>query len=174
MQNTIIGVLGGIVLSLVVFIVYSQITNNNNKNETKLDLPTYSTTYNPQSNPYLDMQKAGTQAQKTNKKILMIVGDNGCPWSSEFDRFMQSNQELNKKLYSNYEVLKVYYNSKSTNPKIQSFLKQFPAGAGTPHFYVLDSKKRPLTSKKSVDLEQGFSYSPLKVENFLDKWIKHK
>jgi thioredoxin-related protein len=177
MKDIIIGILVGVVFSLVAFIVYSNIVPNGastNTNQHTLvvdkDLEVYSKFYNPKANPHLDLQKASIKAEKNHKRIFMIVGDTSCPWSSEFDRFISSNQAVNKNLYDNYEVLKVFYNTKTKNKDIQSFLKQFPKGEGTPHFYILDTKKRLLRSQSSTSLEQGFSYSADRVNKVLLQW----
>ena len=174
MQQGIIGLLVGVIISLIGFIIYdktnSHLSSNMPQQIQNKVLPHYSLTYDPNANPHLNTQEAIVNAKKTNKNIMIIVGDDECPWSGAWDGFVVSNPNVANALYSNYEVVKVFYNKKTKNKDIRSFLSQLPKGPGTPHFYVIDTNKKLLVSQKSANMEQGFSYSPAKVLEFLNKY----
>ena len=175
MQQGIIGLLVGIIISLVGFIIYDKTTTSSQQISSSVTrvLPHYSLDYDPNANPHLDTKEATIKAKKTNKNILIVIGDNSCPWSGAWDAFLISHPVVADAVYNNYEVVKVFYNKKTKNQDIRSFLSQLPKGPGTPHFYVMDTNNKLLVSKKSADMEQGFSYSPAKVLEFLNKYKAH-
>jgi len=177
MQQGIIGLFVGITISLIGFIIYDKTNSHSSLNMPQQTqnrvLPHYSLTYDPNANPHLNTQEAILNAKKHNKKLLIVVGNNKCTWSGEWDRFVMNNPKIYDVMYKNYEIVKVYYDPRTKNQNIRSFLSQLPKGPGTPHFYVIDTNKKLLVSKKSADMEQGFSYSPQKVLDFLNKYKAH-
>jgi thioredoxin-related protein len=132
-------------------------------------LPIYSLKYDPKRVAQEDLKVTILDAKEQNKRILMKVGGDWCPWCNAFDSFLIDNPDIKSLLYDNYVVLKVYTGPENYN---RGFLSQFPRNVATPHFYVLDKEGKLLHSQTTEILEKGRSYDKLKVKTFLSRWIK--
>ena len=132
-------------------------------------LPDFSVAYNPAHDPESDLDFAIATAEETNRRILVMVGGDWCPWCRAMDTFFTENEELNKTLHDNFVVLKVYYGKGNYN---REFLAGFPKVIATPHIFVLDKDGSTLHSQATEELEKGRSYDLLKYTAFLQRWIK--
>lgn len=130
------------------------------------NLPAYSTTYDIKADPYLDLQLAMNKVEKSDKKILLIVGGDWCKWCGTFDNLIDDNIELSNIFYNTFEVVKVYY-GRDISKKTKSFLKQFPVLKGTPHFYILDKNAKLLKSIDTSYLERGYGYNKKEMMKFI-------
>ena len=135
------------------------------------ELPEFSKQYNPSYDPQSDLEFAISIASESNRRILMIVGGDWCPWCRSMDKFFKENSDLNALLHENFVVLKVYYGKENYNSR---FLSGFPRLIATPHFYILDSDGSTLHSQETEVLEKGRSYDKLKVTAFLQRWLPVK
>ncbi len=132
------------------------------------DLPLYSKTYAPEHDPEADLEFALKEAEETQRRVLIFVGGNWCPWCRALDQFlMQEKPALNAFLHRHYVLLKVYYGKENYN---RNFLSGFPLMPGTPHFYVLEADGTLIHSQPTEVLEKGRSYDGLKLRAFLEKW----
>lgn len=131
-------------------------------------LPLYSKIYSPSHDPETDLDFAMQDAKETQRRILVLVGGDWCPWCRALDRFLQEDHpELNTFLHGNYVLLKVYYGKENYN---RNFVSGFPLLTGTPHFYVLEPDGTLVHSQQTEILEKGRSYDALKMKAFLEKW----
>ena len=128
--------------------------------------------YDPARNPAEDLKQAILIAQSQNKRIMLELGGDWCIWCKWMDEFYASHKDLLQFRADNYVLVKVNISDQNMN---EEFLSQFPAAAGYPHIYILDSDGMFLHSQDTVELEDGVdSYVPEVFMAFLQKWAPSK
>ena len=126
-----------------------------------------SLTYDPAIDGQMQIARAELEAQRTNKKVLLIVGGNWCGWCRLLDETFQRNpaaSELRDKLFI---ALHINVSAENSN---ECALKAYPAAPSAPFIYVLDAKGTLLGTDDTVDWESGDGYDPQRLESFLKKW----
>ena len=124
--------------------------------------------YDPARNPAEDLQQAIVIAQNQNKRIMLELGGDWCIWCKFMDEFYASHNDILQFRADHYVLVKVNVSDKNMN---EDFLSQFPAAAGYPHIYILDSDGTFLHSQDTVELEDGAeSYVPDVFMAFLKEW----
>lgn len=124
------------------------------------------------ADPFKDLEKAKSYAQKNGKRILLIVGGDWCEWCDKLDNFINKDKELLEILNKNYVVVKVY--SKGDLTPNGLFLAKFPSISQFPHIFVLNFQETLLESKQTTTLEKGETYDKSKVKEFLEYWAIKK
>ncbi len=127
--------------------------------------------YDAKSDPAKELSKAVKTASKKDKRILLQVGGDWCPWCKKLDKLFKENEEIASLLDKHYILLKVNYSKENKNEK---FLSKYPKIEGYPHIFVLDKNGKFIHSQNTGDLETGEYHDPAKVIAFLEKWIKTK
>jgi len=127
------------------------------------------TKFDPQRNPFNDLQNAVKEATKLNKRIILDVGGDWCSWCFKLDHLYEQNPDLNKYLNDHYIVVKINYSKENKNEK---FLAQYPKIPGYPHLFVLESDGTFLHSQDTGKLEKGKAHDKEKVFAFLKEWAK--
>jgi thiol:disulfide interchange protein len=124
--------------------------------------------YDPARNPAEDLKQAVSIAQKENKRIMLELGGNWCIWCRHMDDFYAAHKELLQFRADHYILMKVNVSEENAN---EIFLAQFPAAAGYPHIYILESDGTFLHSQNTAELEDGVDSYVLEVFlTFLQKW----
>ena len=123
--------------------------------------------YDPARDPAADLTNAVREAQQSGRRILLDIGGEWCGWCHILDDFIEQHAEINQALRQNFVIMKVNYSQENFN---DAFLQQFPAAAGYPHFYVLESDGTWLHSQNTAELEEGQSYNPAVFMTFIDQW----
>ena len=132
------------------------------------ELPLYSKIYAKDHDPESDLEFVIEEAKGSDRRILLFVGGDWCPWCRALDTFLSKDQpEVGEYLHEHFVLMKVYYGPGNYN---QSFLAGFPRLVGTPHFFVLESDGSLLHSQSTAELEKGRSYDTLKMMAFLKRW----
>jgi thioredoxin-related protein len=120
-----------------------------------------------------DIQNALVLAKQTNKRVLVDVGGNWCPWCHLLDTLFLTNKDLDEYLFQHYVVVKVNFSKENKNEKV---LAKYPKVAGYPHLFVLDETGKVLKSQNTSTLEnkkgQPKGHDKEKVFAFLKKWAK--
>ena len=150
---------------LFFFICAFNISISQNKDTTKVQI------YDPKANPQSDLSIAIKKAQKSNKKILLEVGGDWCPWCKKLNKLFNENKEIANLLNKYFIVLKVNYSKENKN---QEFLSKYPKIEGYPHIFILNKNGELLHSQNTGDLESGDHHDPDKVIKFLKEWSKAK
>ncbi|HQJ74375.1 MAG TPA: thioredoxin family protein [Bacteroidota bacterium] len=151
---------------LLFFIICAfNISISQNKDTTKVQI------YDPKANPQSDLSIAIKKAQKSNKKILLEVGGDWCPWCKKLNKLFNENKEIANLLNKYFIVLKVNYSKENKN---QEFLSKYPKIEGYPHIFILNKNGELLHSQNTGDLESGDHHDPDKVIKFLKEWSKAK
>jgi hypothetical protein len=127
--------------------------------------------YDPERDPAADLQALVETAQARGTRILVVVGGDWCSWCHILDRFVKGNQEIHELWDRNFETLKVYWDPDTPN---KAFLGQYPRVDAYPHIYVLDGDGRFLHSQNTEKLEEGGSYSPERMREFLTRWAPRR
>lgn len=101
------------------------------------------TTYDPDRDPFKDLDAAVRAAQAEGKRIILVVGGNWCLPCIEVARFWAETEAIRERLIRDFVVVKVYYGPFNRNER---FLLQFPEILTFPHIFVLDTDGRTLLS----------------------------
>ena len=128
--------------------------------------------YDPDRNPAEDLKQAILIAQDQNKRIMLELGGDWCIWCKYMDEFYAAHADLLQLRADNYILVKVNVSDQNMN---EGFLSQFPAAAGYPHIYILESDGTFLHSQDTVELEDGGQSYVLEVfMAFLQEWAPSK
>ena len=155
-------------VSAVILIVFVLSSGCSKKEQDSAYTPV--TKFDPQRDPFKDLQAAVKEAQRSNKRIILDVGGDWCSWCFKLDHLYEQNPDLNKYLHDHYIVVKINYSKENKNEK---FLAQYPKIPGYPHLFVLDSDGTFLHSQDTGKLEKGKAHDKEKVFAFLKKWAKN-
>jgi len=123
--------------------------------------------FDPARDPAADLETAKVEAQRGNKRIILDVGGEWCPWCHILDTFVEGDAEVRRLRDANYVWMKVNYSEDNEN---KAFLSQFPEVKGYPHLFVLDAEGGLLHSQFTGELEQGKSYDRAKFLAFMKEW----
>jgi thiol:disulfide interchange protein len=123
--------------------------------------------FDPARDPAQDLEAALRIARAAGRNVLIDVGGEWCTWCHIMNRFFAANPDLRQLRDANYVWLKVNFSKENRN---EAFLRRWPAVAGYPHLFVLDSKGRLLHSQDTSALEAGKDYDYAAVRAFLVKW----
>jgi thioredoxin-related protein len=123
--------------------------------------------YDPSRDPFVDVQNAAVEAQKSKRRILLDVGGDWCSWCHILDDFIEQNADIKQALKEAFVIVKVNYSDANFN---DAFFQQYPPAPGYPHFYILESDGTFLHSQNTVELEEEQSYNPTVFMNFIGEW----
>lgn len=111
------------------------------------------------------VEQAVAAAKRENKRVLLKIGGNWCPWCYKLHDLFNSDKAIGQILRDEYEL--VLLDSKADKPTLE---KWQIAPKGYPFLTVLDSSGKKLTEQETGSLEIGDKHDPNKVSTFLTKW----
>ena len=124
--------------------------------------------YDPDADPFQQLQDAQVTAADDGKLILVIAGGEWCIWCHWLDGYLAANLDIDEALKETFVVLKVFFGGMGDNDE---FFATIPQAAGYPHFWVLNSEGEMLVSQNTVPLEDGDkSYDRNSFMAFIDEW----
>ena len=123
--------------------------------------------FDPKRDADKDISAAVKLATKQNKRIILDVGGEWCPWCKKLDNFFLENAEAGKILKDKYVVVKVNWSPENKNEKV---LARYGKVEAFPHLFVLEKNGKLLHSQDTGLLETGDHHDPAKVIPFLKKW----
>jgi thioredoxin-related protein len=123
--------------------------------------------YDPARDPAADLQTAVAKAQKENKRILLEVGGEWCPYCRLLNKMIHENPPLSSRLESNFVVVKVNFSPQVPNVP---FLSRYPKIPSYPHLFVLEKDGTFLLSQTPDDFMKDDKYVPDLVLAFVEKW----
>ena len=171
MKNIIFGILIGLLLAFGGYKTLSLLEQQNQLDVSTL--PSYSTTFDKEVNATDNLKKAITKATKEQKNILLIAGGDWCRWCGTMTNFLEEHPQLQQELYTQFEVLRVYY-GKGINLSGKALILKYGKPKGTPHFYVLNNQGELIHSFGTKALERGYGYNKAKFTEFTTKYSKIK
>lgn len=124
--------------------------------------------FDPERDPFIDVQHAITRARREKKNVLLHVGGDWCKWCQRLEDFIQDHSDLRQLRDTHYVVVHVYCGI-DDNPN-EDFLSHLPSFHGLPHLYVYNGHGQLLCSQNTAPLEVGESYDPALVGDFLQTW----
>ncbi|KAF1015155.1 MAG: Thiol:disulfide interchange protein DsbD [Stenotrophomonas maltophilia] len=131
--------------------------------------------FDPARDPADDLATAKVEAQRGNKRIIIDVGGEWCPWCHLMDQSIEGDSEVRRFRDAHYVWMKVNYSEENENA---AFLSQYPEVKGYPHLFVLDADGTLLHSQFTGDLEktksEGKGYNRAKFLAFLTQWAPDK
>lgn len=130
-------------------------------------LAPYSVAYDPERDPFADLEAAAEMARIQDKKILLEIGGDWCRWCHILDRYLAGSPEVRQRLLDTFVLMKV--NVSEDNPN-DAFLARLPEFTGVPHFVVLDTAGKVLGQQNTSMLEEGESYSDKAFLAFIRRW----
>ncbi|WP_019029669.1 thioredoxin family protein [Colwellia piezophila] len=155
-----------LLISLSLFLTNITAANSASTTSTA-DLPTYSTSYDEQRDPFKDATAALTLAKATNRQVLIEIGGDWCTWCHKMDNFLAKNPEVYHALHSQYVLLKVNVSDSNEN---NDFMKSLPPVLGYPHMYVSTAQGKMILSKDTAELLDDNNYSKVQWLSFLTQW----
>lgn len=127
--------------------------------------------YKPKEDASEAIEKAVKEAKDKGKHVFIQVGGNWCIWCARFNNFVTEDESLRNYIDSNYVVYHLNYSPDNKNKEVLAKYG-FPQRFGFPVFLVLNEKGDLIHTENSAYLEEGKSYSKIKVIEFLKNWAK--
>lgn len=123
--------------------------------------------YDPNANPYRDLERAIQRASAENKRVLIVVGGDWCVWCEILDRFLATNGDVRAAFEDSFVAVKVNWSRVNENT---AFLSGFPQSNGYPDFFILDSNGAYLAQQDTGALESSRNYDRARMLNFARRW----
>ena len=79
--------------------------------------------YDPKRDPAKDLEAAIVEAQRDNKRILLVIGGEWCGWCHILENYLKANDDVRKTWNDNYVSFKVNWSGENRN---EAFLKGYP------------------------------------------------
>ena len=123
--------------------------------------------FDPTRDGAKDVATALALAKAQDKRVLVDVGGEWCPWCHILDRFVAANPDVQALRDANYVWVKVNWSKENKN---EALLSRWPKVQGYPHLFVLDADGTLLHSQDTGVLESGKDYDKAKFVAFLRAW----
>lgn len=125
------------------------------------------TSFDPQRNPFGDLQQAIEEAKQTQRRIILELGQQSCVECRDLDQLFASNLPLKDLRDRNYVWVKINVSRENEN---KEFLSQYPSISDFPHFFVLTADGHLVHSQGTKPLEEANDCSPDRLKEFLNRW----
>jgi|GEM_PF-1015136 hypothetical protein len=123
--------------------------------------------YDPAIEGQLQIARAELEAQRTKKKVLLIVGGKWCGWCRVLDQTFQRNPATSALRDNIFIVAHINVSEENAN---ECALRAYPKASGFPFIYVLDASGKLIATEDTRDWESGDGYDPQRIESFFKKW----
>jgi thiol:disulfide interchange protein len=120
--------------------------------------------FDPKRDAAADVAAAVAQARSQNKRVIVDVGGEWCPWCHILDRFFAADPDARALRDKHYVWVKVNY---SPDNKNEAVLSRWPKVKGYPHLFVLDAQGQLVHSQDTGLLEAGKDYDKERMLAFL-------
>ena len=125
--------------------------------------------YDPDLDPFEQVEEALAKANAENKHVLIQVGGNWCPWCIKLHQFMHETPQLDSLLQADYVLIRVNYSKENKNPDMMAHLG-YPQRFGFPVLVVLDQQGNRIHTQNTGILEKDDFYSEEKIAGVLKDW----
>jgi len=124
--------------------------------------------YDESANARADVAKALAKAARENKRVLLQIGGNWCPWCHKLHELFASDKAIARELLYEYEVVNVDI---AHGEKNRDLLAEYGIKAkGYPYLAVIGADNKLVTQQETGALEDGPKHDPKKVLEFLTQW----
>jgi thiol:disulfide interchange protein len=124
--------------------------------------------YDESADATKDVAAAITRATRENKRVLLQIGGNWCPWCRLLHDLFAENAPIATLLRNEYEVVNVDIGHGEKNKELLA--KYAVKAKGYPYLAVLDANDKLVTQQETGALEDGPKHDPKKVIAFLTQW----
>jgi thioredoxin-related protein len=126
--------------------------------------------YHPNADAARDIAAAVKKAKAENKYVLLQGGGNWCSWCIEFARLAKADPKIDSVIKTSFVWYHLNFSKENENKAV--FAKYgYAQRFGFPVFIILNQKGERIHTQNSEYLEDGKkSYSPQKVQSFLEMW----
>ena len=129
--------------------------------------PVYSQKYDPERNAFDDGRAALKLAKETNRRVMIEIGGDWCVYCHIFDRFIKSDEEMAKRFFETFVLLKINYSEENTN---KEFLSNFKGIDGYPFIFITESNGKVIYANDMREMTIKGKPSKEKMFRFLDQW----
>jgi thiol-disulfide isomerase/thioredoxin len=126
--------------------------------------------YDKNADAKAQVDAARARAERGNKRVLLMFGGDWCGWCHKLHDLFAKDAEIRKLLSYEYELVMV----DTAAPHAPELLKECSegqSGVGFPFLAVLDAKGKLLVGQKTDPLEEKDHHDPVKVKDFLARWV---
>lgn len=122
--------------------------------------------FDPQRDAAKDISEAIKEAGISNKRILIDVGGNWCPWCRKLGAIFDGDTLVKAAINDNFVLVKLNYSKENKNERV---LSRYPKISGYPHIFLLEKDGKFLLSQTTDIFESGKGYDRDKIIQFLKK-----
>ena len=148
---------------LLSFIIGSSVSNADSYSQQ----PIYSQKYDPKRNPFDDGRAALKLAEESKRRVMIEIGGEWCVYCHIFDRFIKSDDEIAKRFFETFVLLKVNYSDENTN---KEFLSNFKGINGYPFIFITESNGKVIYANDMREMTIKGKPSKGKMLSFLQRW----
>ena len=134
-------------------------------------LPKPGDKYDPSRDAALDIKLAVEEAKRTNRRVILDIGGEWCPWCHILDAYFVEHKDLAELRDKLYVWIKVNWSAENRNEAVIARYGKVPA---YPHLFVLDREGKLVQSQGTSELEEGRSYNFDRMQQFLMRWAGGK
>lgn len=123
--------------------------------------------YDPKVDAQLDIERAKLEAERTNRRVLLIAGGDWCGSCHMLEQTFQLSAQVRELRDRNFVMVHVNISGENEN---SCALHAYPKATGYPFVYVIKPDGKLLAASGTSDWESTYGYNPTKIEDFLKKW----
>jgi hypothetical protein len=123
--------------------------------------------YDPNIDAQVEIERAKLEAERTNRKVLLIAGGDWCGWCHVLDQTFERSVPLRQLRDQKFVVVHVNVSEQNGNA---CALRGYPAATGYPFVYVIDVGGKLIATSDARDWESPYGYNPARIEQFLKNW----
>lgn len=123
--------------------------------------------YDPKVDAQMEIERAKLEAQRTNRKVLLIAGGDWCGWCHVLDQTFEGSPVLRELRDRGFVVVHVNVSDENQNA---CAMRGYPAPSGYPFLYVVDADGKLMATSDAADWETSYGYDRARIEEFLKKW----
>lgn len=123
--------------------------------------------YDPKVDAQIEIERAKLEAQRTNRKVLLIAGGEWCGWCHVLDQTFELSPALRQLRDRDFVTVHVNVSEENQNA---CAMRGYPAPSGYPFFYVVDAQGKLIATSDTREFESTYGYDRARIEDFLKKW----
>ncbi len=135
--------------------------------------PVRASIYDAKADAREQVKVASALAKRDAKRVLVMFGGDWCGWCHKLHALFASNAEIKKMLSTEYVLVMVDTEAPNARALLAECVGDLPP-VGFPFLAVLDRQGQIVTRQRTDPLEEGDHHDPVKVKEFLGKWVAPK
>ena len=144
--------------------------------ESKPKAPTPPALYDTKADARVNLKAAVARADRENARVLVMFSFNTCGWCHKLHGLFEKNAEIRKILHDEYTTVMVNTSAPHAAEMIAECKavlskEELQKGVGYPFLAVFDGNGKIVTAQRTNPLEEGDHHDPIKVKEFLTKWV---